>query len=180
MRVAAVQRWHVTVSAACQHIISFCYEIEKRKLFNSCGYSGTDIKCYMYRGADKSLARAGRKQANVSVRMARISFGALPCRGKKTWWQLASRRCWNRARPWHASELVSFLAGLRTYQHPVVPAVDSSMRTFQQNTLAYRLIFPQLWHRLKNFLRCINLGLAFPTTHEEPFPLPCYRRPCDE
>jgi hypothetical protein len=23
------------------------------------------------------------KQANVSVRMARISFGALPCRGKK-------------------------------------------------------------------------------------------------
>jgi len=34
-------------------------------------------------GADKSLARAGRKQANVSVRMARISFDALPCRGKK-------------------------------------------------------------------------------------------------
>ena len=30
--------------------------------------------------ADKSLARPGRKQANVSVRMARISFGALPCR----------------------------------------------------------------------------------------------------
>jgi len=26
---------------------------------------------------------------------------------KKTWWQLASRCCWNRARPWHASELVS-------------------------------------------------------------------------
>jgi len=25
--------------------------------------------------------------------------------------------CWNRARPWHASELVSFLVGLRTYQH---------------------------------------------------------------
>ena len=23
-----------------------------------------------------------------------------------------------RARPWHASELVSFLVGLRTYQHP--------------------------------------------------------------
>ena len=28
---------------------------------------------------------------------------------KKTWWQPASRCCWNRARPWHASELVSFL-----------------------------------------------------------------------
>ena len=31
-------------------------------------------------GADKSLARPGRKQANVSVRMASISFGPLPCR----------------------------------------------------------------------------------------------------
>ena len=71
-----------------------------------------------YRGADKSLSRPGRKQANVSGRMAWISFSALPCRGKKTWWQLASRCCWNRARPWHASELVSFLVGLRIYQNP--------------------------------------------------------------
>ena len=70
-----------------------------------------------YKGEDKSLARPGRKQANVSVRMAWISFGALLC-GGWTWWQLASRCCWNRARPWHASELVSFLVGLRTYQHP--------------------------------------------------------------
>jgi len=34
-------------------------------------------------GADKSVARSGRKQANVSVRMAGISFGALSCREKK-------------------------------------------------------------------------------------------------
>jgi len=34
-------------------------------------------------GADKSLALPGMKQANVSVRMAWISFGALPCRKKK-------------------------------------------------------------------------------------------------
>ena len=34
---------------------------------------------------------------NVSVRMAWISFGVLPCR-KKTWWQLASRFCRNRVR----------------------------------------------------------------------------------
>ena len=42
-----------------------------------------------------------------------------PCvaKKKKTWWQLASRCCSNRARPWHASELVSVLVGLRTYQH---------------------------------------------------------------
>jgi len=38
---------------------------------------------HIYRGTGKPLARSGRKQANVSVRMARISFGALPCRGKK-------------------------------------------------------------------------------------------------
>jgi len=36
---------------------------------------------FNYRGADKSLARPARKQANVSVRIALISFGALPCRG---------------------------------------------------------------------------------------------------
>ena len=30
---------------------------------------------------------------NVSLRMAWISFGALPCR--KTWWHLASQCCWN-------------------------------------------------------------------------------------
>ena len=34
-----------------------------------------------YRGADKSLVRPGRKQANISVRMAWASFGALPCGG---------------------------------------------------------------------------------------------------
>jgi len=34
-------------------------------------------------GADKSLVRPGRKQVNVSVRIAWISFGALPCRKKK-------------------------------------------------------------------------------------------------
>jgi len=35
----------------------------------------------MYRDADKSLARAGNKQANVFVRMEWVSFGAFPCRG---------------------------------------------------------------------------------------------------
>ena len=45
-------------------------------------------------------------------------FPSAPClAGKKTWWQLASRCCWNCSRPWHASKLVSFLVGLRTYQH---------------------------------------------------------------
>ena len=46
-------------------------------------------------GADKSLARPGRKQANVSVRMTWISFGALPYREKTC--KLAYRCCWIRA-----------------------------------------------------------------------------------
>ena len=37
----------------------------------------------LYRGADKSLARPGRKQAKVSDKMAWISFGVLPCWKKK-------------------------------------------------------------------------------------------------
>ena len=32
-------------------------------------------------------------------------------------WQLASLCCWNRDCLWHVSKLVSFLVGLRTYQH---------------------------------------------------------------
>jgi len=41
------------------------------------------VKTLLYRSAYKSLARPGRKQANVSVRMGWISFGALLCRGEK-------------------------------------------------------------------------------------------------
>jgi len=41
------------------------------------------LPCPQYKGADKFLTRPGRKQANVSVRMVWISFGALPCRKKK-------------------------------------------------------------------------------------------------
>ena len=45
-------------------------------------------------------------------------FPSAPClAGKETWWQLASRFCWNRARSWQASELVSSLVRLRTNQH---------------------------------------------------------------
>jgi len=40
-------------------------------------------------------------------------FPSVPClAGKETWWQLASRCCWNRARPWRASGLVSGRAKL--------------------------------------------------------------------
>jgi len=45
-----------------------------------------------------TVAYGGACSPNVSIRMAWISFGALPCKKKKSWWQLASRGCWNRAR----------------------------------------------------------------------------------
>jgi len=45
-------------------------------------------------------------------------INSAPClAGKRPWRQKASRYCWNRVLPWHASELVSFLVGLRTYQY---------------------------------------------------------------
>ena len=42
-----------------------------------------------------TLTYDGTYSPNASVRMAWISFGALPCR-TKTWWQLPSPYCWNR------------------------------------------------------------------------------------
>jgi len=55
----------------------------------------------------------------------------LVLQGKKSWWQLAFPCCWNRARPWHASELVSFLVGLRTYQHLGNSTIQSFLRSEQ-------------------------------------------------
>jgi len=79
----------------------------------------------MYRGADISLARPGRKQANVCQNGVNF-LRRLAVQEKKTLWQLASRFCWNRAHPLHASALVSFLVGLRNYQHPVCIRRDGS------------------------------------------------------
>jgi len=82
---------------------------------------------HLYRGADKSLVRPGKK--NLIFLSEWREFPSAPClagRRKETWWQLASRCCWNRARPLHASELVSFLVGVRTYQHPDTCSVGMS------------------------------------------------------
>jgi len=50
--------------------VIICINVNKYILLSHC----------TYRGADKSLAQPGGKQANISVRMAWISFNALPCR----------------------------------------------------------------------------------------------------
>ena len=45
-----------------------------------------------------TVAYDGVFSPNVSFRMAWISFGDLPCRKKKPWWQLAAGCCWSSAR----------------------------------------------------------------------------------
>jgi len=49
--------------------------------FVACIFSGSDYEVCLkgYRDADKSLARTGRKQANVSVRMVLICFSVVHC-----------------------------------------------------------------------------------------------------
>jgi len=51
--------------------------------FSACSISRSTEQIIVTLLTDKSSAPPGRTQANVSVRIARISFGALPCRKKK-------------------------------------------------------------------------------------------------
>jgi len=41
------------------------------------------LSTILYRGAEKTLTRPGSKQANISLKISWISFGALPCRKNK-------------------------------------------------------------------------------------------------
>ena len=67
------------------------------------GHSGQDASqvekspCLNWAIQFLTVAYDGACSPNVSVRMVWISLGALPCKKQKTWWQLASRCCWNRA-----------------------------------------------------------------------------------
>jgi hypothetical protein len=77
-------------------------------------------------------------------------FPSAPCLAKKKkCWQLATRCCWNRALPWHASELVSFLVELRTYQHPGITGSAGCFLTRSVATvrkLSYKVQFPKLFY----------------------------------
>jgi len=61
------------------------------------GGGATQMEKFNWATQFLTVAYDGAYSPNVSVRIASISFGDLPCRNK-TWWQLASRCCWNRAR----------------------------------------------------------------------------------
>jgi len=104
---------------------------------------------------------------NVSVRMAWISFGVLPCRKKKkkTWWQLASRCCWNRAH-----HLTCFLSASVTRKDLQFGTwTDSSFQRHNRIRPTYREVWRakdlsaaphislQQWTTsLHNHLKCIN------------------------
>ena len=79
--------------------------------------------CSVYfRGADKSLAWPGRKQANVSVRMAWISFSALPCRKKELMTARVSMLLKSRA-SLKCFRTCFFPVALKSYQHPGMSCV---------------------------------------------------------
>jgi len=86
-------------------------------------------------------------------------FPSAPFAGKDTWRQLASRFCWNRARPWHASELVSFLVGLRTSTPRYIITIHSS-----ENIKLYKS--PLFWaHREQNRNKMAHFGKTSPPSN---------------
>ena len=74
--------------------------------------------CDVYRGADKFLARPGRKQARKHVRGAR-DFNNMETRAVIKFFSPCKARLRRKLTLfWQKHQLVSFLVGLRTYQHP--------------------------------------------------------------
>jgi len=67
-------------------------------------------------GSDKSLARPGRKQVRKHARDAR-DFNIKKWAVIKFFFFCKARR-WRKFTPFWQKQLVSFLVGLRTYQHP--------------------------------------------------------------
>ena len=78
----------------------------------------------MYRGADKSLARPGRKQVRKHVRDARY-FNKIQTRPVIKFLFLQGKAPKEIKPFWQKHLRVSFLVGLRTYQHPCIMCVES-------------------------------------------------------
>jgi len=81
------------------------------------------IRCHklkIYRGADKSLARPGRKQARKHVKDAR-DFNNIETRAIiKVFFSCKARHLKKFTPFWQKHYLISFLVELRTYQHPCI------------------------------------------------------------
>jgi len=103
-----------------------------------------------------TVAYDGAYSPNVSVRMAWISFGALPCRKKKTWWQLTSPCFWNRAR-----RLTCFLSASVTRKDlHFDTSIDSSFQSTIHSVLRYWEVglakdlsaLPRIWQPVRGDL----------------------------
>ena len=105
----------------------------------SCQFSHHPIT-HTYRGADKSLARPGSKQANVSVTTMWISFSALPCREKK----LDDSSRLDVVEMAHVPDvlpsLFPFLVGLKTYHHPGIYVLPCSYSFWTDRPLTLILL----------------------------------------
>ena len=122
--------------------------------------------------------------------MAWISFGALPCRGQKTWWELASRCCWNRARrlacfracflPCRAKDLsaprVYTVCAMNFFKKRVSFWVfvgnpsflpNSAVRKPQTHYTAVLMLRTNLLHFVHTFCVLLPLTGYFPNQHEQ-------------
>jgi len=102
-----------------------------------------------YSGADKSLARPGRKQANVSVRMAWISFGSLPCRKRNLMTARVSMLLKSRA------SLTCFRSCFLPGRAKDLPASWYikkliTIYTFVQETQQLRIPKDSMWHIIRS------------------------------
>jgi len=104
------------------------------------------VSCVLYAlqegNADKSLARPGRKQANVSVGMEWISFGALSCRKKKTLMKV------------HVSMLLKSRASLTCFRACFLPgrAKDLSARRYMYMNLRRPVTNQLLWYMVHTYV----------------------------
>jgi len=88
-----------------------------------------------YRGADNALARPGRKQARKHVRDAR-NFNNIEKRAVINFFFSCKARRRRKFTPlWQEYQPVSFLVGLRTYQHPCTFAAGTFKVTKRLLTL---------------------------------------------
>ena len=105
--------------------MSYCYcswyRFQKVKIALPCVLRqarGSQMCCKRYWSADKSLARPGRKQTRKHVRDTR-DFNNIETRDViKVFFSCKARRRRKFTPFWQKHQLVSFLVGLRTYQHP--------------------------------------------------------------
>ena len=85
--VVRISSWTVNIDNGQHFVLCIRYLCKLQETGNPWDKEKSIRRAFRYehsnRGADKSLARPGTKEANISFKMAWISFSTLPCRKKK-------------------------------------------------------------------------------------------------